>query len=203
MQAIVSTAYFPPIQLFKLFKSEKLILIEKFENYTKQTYRNRCVILTANGPLDLIIPVVKPNGNRTLVKDVKIDNSVKWRREHWRAIESAYRSSAYFEFLSDYFEPFYNKGWNFLWDYNLEIIYRILDILEMEITIQETEVYATPTAEITDFRNAISPKQKPDLIFKSPKPYYQVFESKFGFTPNLSILDLLCNCGRESICYLD
>ncbi len=203
MPAIISTAYLPPIYFFKVLRSEDDVLLEKFETYPKQTYRNRCIILAANGPLALTIPVVKPNGNRTLVKDIKIDNSVKWRMEHWRAIESAYRSSPFFEYILDFLMPYYSKEWEFLWDYNLSIINTISDILEINLNLKETEFYSPSYEGYADLRNAISPKTKRTEDYRqNTKQYYQVFGSRFGFVPNLSILDLLCNCGMESILYL-
>ena len=203
MSVILSTAYLPPIEFFKHLKREDEVLLEKFETYPKQTYRNRCIILTANGPLTLTIPVVKPNGNRTLIKDVRIDNSVKWRKEHWRAMESAYRSSAFFEFIYDYLMPYYSKEWDFLWDFNLNIISTISDVLDINLNLKETKLYSPSHEGYVDLRNSISPKAKYfDTAGINSNQYYQVFGSRFGFVPNLSILDLLCNCGMESILYL-
>ena len=203
MSVLVSTAYLPPIALFKIFKRYGQILVEAHETYTKQTYRNRCEILTANGPLALTIPVVRPNGNHTLIKNIRIDNSVKWAREHWRAIESAYRSSAYFELVADYFTPYYTKEWKFLWDFNSSINNTIVDLLEVDVKFGETTKFEKSPENLMDYRNIFSPKKK-DLISEEfeAKPYYQVFENKFGFTPNLSVLDLICNCGMESVLYL-
>lgn len=201
MNVIVSTAYLPPISFFKIAKRCKNITIEACETYVKQTYRNRCEILTANGVLPLSIPVIKINGNGTQIKDIKIDNSTKWRKEHWRAIESAYRSSAFFELIADYFTPYYSKPWEFLWDYNLSIIYTIIEILELDVYIDETTQFKREYPEALDYRNTINPKNKIS-IYDDNKEYYQVFASKFGFAPHLSIFDLLSNCGMESILYL-
>jgi hypothetical protein len=204
MMAIFSTAYLPPIQYIELLLRSKTVTLEKHETYTKQTYRNRCLIYSANGVLALTIPVVKPNGNRTLTKDIRIDNSVKWRKEHWRSIESAYQSSAYFEFIIDYFLPYYNKEWDFLWDYNLSIIHTILDILDNKVDIGETNVFEKQITGQNDYRFIINPKINSNMIDISlvQNKYFQVFALKHGFIPNLSILDLLCNCGMESKIYL-
>ncbi len=199
--AVFSIAYLPPIQYLHAMLKYDTILLEKHETYPKQTYRNRCVIYSANGPLALTIPVIKPFGNKTKISDVRIDNSVKWKKEHWRAIESAYRSSAYFEFISDYFAPFYEKDWEFLWDYNLESLITILDILELNISVEETSSFIKDYSQQgNDFRTCIDPKSKGkdfNQIFNH-KPYFQVFGIKMGFEPNLSVLDLLCNCGMDS-----
>ena len=203
MSILVSTAYLPPVAFFQLIKRYGQVMVEAYETYTKQTYRNRCEILTANGPLALTIPVVRPNGNHTLIKDIRIDNSVKWAREHWRAIESAYRSSAYFELIADYFTPYYTKDWNFLWDFNQSIINTIVNILELDIKFEETSKFEKSPDNTIDYRYAFNPKKK-ELLSTAfeVKPYYQVFENKYGFTPNPSILDLLCSCGMESILIL-
>lgn len=117
-KAIFSTAYLPPIQYIKSLIESDIVLIEKHETYLKQTYRNRCIILSANGPLALTIPIIKPFGNKTKTDEVVIDNSVKWKREHWRGIESAYRNSAFFEYVRDYLITFYENEWEFLFDFN-------------------------------------------------------------------------------------
>jgi hypothetical protein len=199
--AIFSSAYLPPVPYIQLMLKHNDILLEKHETYPKQTYRNRCVIYSANGPLALTIPVVKPNGNRTKIADVQIDNSVKWNLEHWRAIESAYRNSAYFEFISDYLAPFYLKKWNFLWDFNREMLNTIFNILDIDKSIKETNSYVKDYSQFgSDFRYCIDPKVKDDKCFSNIKttPYFQVFGINKPFEPNLSILDLICNCGMDS-----
>ena len=204
MDALICTAYLPPISFFRLAKTHKSILLEAHETYTKQTYRNRCEIMTGNGVLSLTIPVTKPQGNRTLTKDIRIDNSVKWAKEHQRAIESAYRTSPFYEFLSDYFTPYYEEKWDFLWDYNLSIIETVIHILDIDLTIKETQSYQKNVLGMADYRNTISPKKKVTLnsiSIELPK-YHQVFAHRFGFAPDLLILDLLCSCGMESVLYL-
>lgn len=195
--AIISTAYMPPIQLVQLVLRQKRIFVEKHETYPKQTYRNRCVIYGANGPLPLTIPVIKPNGNRTKTSEVLIDYSVKWKKEHWRALESAYKSSAFFELIRDYFAPFYEKEWKYLWDYNLDIMRVVFVLLNTEVEILETKEYIKDYPKsVNDFRNTITPKNN-SIIFEQ-KPYFQVFSNKHGFKPNLSVFDLICNCGMDS-----
>ena len=204
MDALICTAYLPPISFFRLAKTHKSILLEAHETYAKQTYRNRCKIMTGNGVLSLTIPVTKPQGNRTLTKDIRIDNSVKWAKEHQRAIESAYRTSPFFEFISDYFVQYYNKEWEFLWDYNLSIIETVTNIIDLDITINETGSYQKDTLGMVDYRNTINPKKNIENYepIELDHKYHQIFAHRFGFAPDLSILDLLCNCGMESILYL-
>ncbi|MFP4556371.1 MAG: WbqC family protein [Bacteroidales bacterium] len=196
-EAIISSAYLPPIQYVQILLRYKKVYLEKHETYPKQTYRNRCVIYTANGPLPLTIPVIKPNGNRTKTLDVQIDYSVKWRKEHWRALESAYKGSAFFEIVKDYFAPFYQKEWKFLWDYNLDIIKTVFNLLDTNLELIETKEFIKEYPKsVSDFRETITPKKPIDIF--NQKPYFQVFSGKFGFKPNLSVFDLICNCGMDS-----
>ncbi|HDP54231.1 MAG TPA: hypothetical protein ENN24_00895 [Bacteroidetes bacterium] len=202
-KTILSIAYLPPISFIKQLLSAKEIFLEKHETYTKQTYRNRCEIYSANGKLSLSIPVVKPNGNRTKMCDVLIDNSVKWRREHWRAIASAYKNSAYFEFIRDYLEPFYENEWKFLWDFDLAIIDNLIQLLELNVAVKETcEFHKEYKHPYVDLRG-ISSQAKRDLhVEQNYTPYFQVFAHKHGFIPNLSIIDMLCNCGMDARIHL-
>lgn len=203
--ALFSTAYLPPVFNVSQMLRNNVILLEKHETYPKQTYRNRCIIYSSNGPLPLIIPVVKPNGNRTKICDVKIDNGDKWKKEHWRAIETAYKNSAYYEFIADYFIKYFTKDWNYLWDFNIDLLQTVFNILDIDITIQETSVFIQQyPSSINDYRYCITPKNRHFYCTTEYKPiqYFQVFGIKRGFEPNLSIFDLICNCGKESIQYL-
>jgi len=178
--------------------------IEAHETYLKQTYRNRCVILSANGPLPLVIPVIKPKGNHTSITEVIIDYSTNWNRNHWRAIESAYRKSAYFDFIADMLMPFYQNRFYTLWELNNQLLMAILDFLESPVKIHFTSEYQKIAPEwVMDFRYTISPKAKmPVTGLPATLPYFQVFEFRFGFTPNLSVIDLLFNEGlmaRETL----
>ena len=201
-KSIFSTAYLPPVFYFHQLLQCEEVLIEGHEMYQKQTYRNRCIIYSANGSLPLTIPVVKPNGNRTFIKDIRIDNSVKWKKEHWRALESAYTNSSFFEFIADYLVGFYEKDRLYLWDFNMELLNTLFDILDLQVNIVETDGFIKEYPNsISDFRNYISPKS-PEFIKQAEQcaiPYHQVFGYKLGFIPNLSIIDLICNCGMESL----
>ncbi len=200
---LLSTAYFAPVQYYTMCLAYQTIYIEQFENFIKQTYRNRCVILGANGPVSLVIPVVKGRGPKTLIKDLKISYDVDWQRNHWRTIFSAYNSSPFFEFFKDDIFPFFEKNEKFLLDFNLKIHEIILELLELENNTVLTTDFERTTAQTLNLREVISPKNKTQNNNFKPQRYTQVFSEKFGFTPNLSILDLLFNSGPNSCTILE
>jgi hypothetical protein len=184
--------------------------LEQHEHYVKQTYRNRCLIYSANGILPLIVPVAKTPGMKMPIRDVRIDYSEPWQRLHWRAIEAAYRSSAFFAYYADDFHPFYERKEKFLFDLNEQILRLALDLAGLRITIAYTDKFeagdltsVTTQEECRDERYRITPKYpfSADEKFK-PQHYYQVFSSRNGFAANLSVLDLLCNEGNNSLAIL-
>ena len=192
--ALFSTAYLAPVEYFQYLKTAGKVCIEQHEYYQKQTYRSRCRIATANGIMDLSIPVEKRN--HTLIRDIRISEHSDWQTQHWRSIEAAYNSSPFFEYYADDFRPFFEKKWLFLWDFNMELLHKTLELLDIETEILLTETYEPQTGEETlDLREIIQPKKEASIPLKS---YYQVFATKFGFIPNMSIIDLLFNMGNES-----
>ena len=201
--AILSTAYLPDTRyLSKWFLYDK-ILIERFENYQKQSYRNRCVIYAANGPLTLVIPVVKNHGEKTLVKDVLVDYDLRWQHQHWKSIHSAYKNSPFFDFYEDDFYPFYIRKEKYLFDFNISLIDKIMQLLGMTSSVYTTSHYGK-NSDFDDYRNSIHPKQrlnKPDRFF-TPSEYHQVFADKHGFIANLSTIDLLFNAGPDAVTIL-
>lgn len=192
--ALFSTAYLAPVEYFQYLKTAGKVCIEQHEYYQKQTYRSRCRIATTNGIMDLSIPVEKRN--HTLIRDIRISEHSDWQTQHWRSIEAAYNSSPFFEYYADDFRPFFEKKWLFLWDFNMELLHKTLELLDIETEILLTETYEPQTGEETlDLREIIHPKKEASIPLKS---YYQVFATKFGFIPNMSIIDLLFNMGNES-----
>ncbi|MDP3468213.1 MAG: WbqC family protein [Daejeonella sp.] len=198
--AVFPLFYLPNIEYFnKILKHKDNLIIENAENFRKQSYRNRATIHSPNGTLDLIVPVIRGSKNHTLVKNVKISYDFKWQRLHWLSLQTSYRSSAYFEYYEDELITFYEKKWDFLYDYNEELLHLIFRFLKINITYTYTNSFQTTYPELEDFRESIHPKHDSEINFK---PYFQVFEERNGFLPNLSIVDLIFNQGPQSIKYL-
>jgi len=190
---LLSTAYLPNVHYLSQVINCDTIVIEKQENFVKQTYRNRCDIVTANGKLSLSIPLIK-QADKELIFDKKISYAEDWQKQHWRTIVSAYKNSPYFEFFEDEFKPFYENQFEFLLDYNTQLLQTILHILRVKKQIKFTQNFELKPSQVFDFRS-LSDIQKNDTVIK---PYYQVFADKLGFTPNVSCLDALFNVGLET-----
>ncbi|NEU07117.1 WbqC family protein [Flavihumibacter sp. R14] len=198
--AIFPLFYHPPIEFFmRLIQHKASILFENHEHFPKQTFRNRTTVHSPNGKLDLIVPVIKGANVHTPVKDVRISYEFNWQRQHIMSLQTSYRSSAYFEYYENDLIPFYEKNWKFLYDYNLEILQFLFKALKLNIPYSFTPEYLPTYPDLADYRETIHPKKDSSLEFKK---YFQVFEEKNGFLPNLSILDLLFNQGPQSIKYL-
>ena len=198
---VLTSTYLGNIQFYSKLVLFSEIWIEQHCHYTKQTYRNRCKIATANGVMALSIPTIKPATEKCKTKDIRIDNSQHWQQIHWRALEAGYNSSPFFEYYKDDFAPFYTNKFEFLVDYTFQLQSLVIALLELDCKVQLTDAYTTYD-DALDYRDALSAKKEiedNDFVISS---YYQVFENKFGFIPNLSILDLLFNMGNESILVL-
>ena len=197
----LTSAYLAPVEYYSALAKADTVFLEHCEFYEKQSYRNRCNIAGANGQLALTIPVEKSKGSRMLTRDVRISEHSDWQLQHWRSIESAYNSTPFFEYYKDDLIPFYEKNWIFLWDFNAEIQTKMLELLDLQVDVQLTKEYKVDFDEnVQDVRNSIHPKKETEV--GSFRTYYQVFEQRFGFIPNLSSIDLLFNMGNESILIL-
>ena len=260
--ALLSTTYFGPIQWYQKLYRYDSVVIEQYESFQKQTYRNRCIIATTQGPLSLTVPVErwkvegggwKENSSAAgsilpppstlhppLIKSLRISNHGNWRRNHWNALVSAYGDSPFFDYYQDYLRPFFEEPSGeppYLIDFNQSILQCVCSLLDIQPNVSlstqftptqlsgecrvesvefatalessaagspvgNSKLYTLNSKLIRDFREAIRPKHPaPDPDFQ-PRPYYQVFQQKHGFLPNLSILDLLFNMGPEAIFYL-
>lgn len=196
---ILPTAYLAPISYYKKLVNNPVI-VEQHASYVKQTYANRCEIATANGIENLVIPIDHGTG-KIAMRDVKISDHSNWQTLHWRTIETAYNSTPFFEHYKEDLLPFYQKKFTFLLDFNLQIQSSILELLGFDATITLSESYEKDynLGEI-DLREALHPKKKevPLNVYFEHSKYYQVFNHKFGFLSDLSIIDLLFNMGNES-----
>ena len=182
----LTTTYFGPIEWYQQLCRADLVYLEACESFIKQTYRNRCTIATANGVQNLTVPV--EHGGSRLIRDIRISNHGSWRRVHWNALQSAYSESPFFEYYADDLRPFFEQNYEFLYDYNYEIMQKMCELLDIHPHVEHTSEF--------------SPSLIPHPSSFSPRPYYQVFAHKHDFLPNLSILDLLFNMGSEAIFYL-
>ena len=198
---LLSTAYLPPIEYMGALLKTENITIEKEETYAKQTYRNRCRILSANGILDLSIPVNKVNGNNTKTKDITILNSDRWFVNHWRAINSAYSGSPFFLYYKDDLKEFYTGKYENLLEFNTELTNKLLNLIGIVCKLKYSDLFTLPNEMSYDARYSITPKTEVDSLYYNE--YTQVFSNKFSFIPNLSIIDLLFNLGPEAKEYLN
>ena len=196
----LSTAYLGPVQYYCKLFSFDTVMMETNENYLKQTYRNRCMIATTNGIQSLAIPVENPQTDKILIRDIRISEHGNWRHLHWHALMSAYGMSPFFEYYSDDFAPFYEQKFQFLFDLNEQLQMTVCQLLAIQPNINFTTDYQTAISN--DFRYLIRPKHAGTDNSFEPQPYYQVFQTKYGFLPNLSIVDLLFNMGPESVLIL-
>lgn len=198
--ACLSTAYFAPVSYYKALCNHDYVIIEKCCHYVKQTYRNRCNIVSANGVIPLSVPIIKPDTPKCFTRDIRISDHDNWQHMHWNAILSAYGSSPFFEYYQDDLYPFFKKNLagTFLFDFNESLrktICRLLEITPNVIYSKEYIHYDGTGTE--DLREVIHPKKEPNGTIRL-QPYYQVFSSKLGFIPDASILDLLFNMGPEA-----
>lgn len=202
--SLLSSTYFGPIQWYQKLHRMPCI-IEQHDHFVKQTYRNRCVIATANGTQTLTVPIERYDGTKCPMRDIRISDHGNWRHLHWNALVSAYGETPFFEFYADDLRPFFEKHHTFLFDLNLDIMHTMCQLLDVRPQVTLSEQYIVLPSEddaVVDFREAIRPKHPlPDADF-NPTPYYQVRAQRHGFLPNLSILDLLFNEGPEGIFYL-
>ena len=200
MKTFFSTAYLPNTLYFSHLLKADVIYFERHEHFQKQSYRNRTQILGANGVLNLTIPVVQRHSKEP-IGETKISYAERWQARHWQSIASAYGKSPYFIYFEDAIKPFYTARFDLLLDFNCRQLETILRLLKVNRKFFFTESFCETYFNALDFRFSLHPKlPSPNIL---PVPVYpQMFDSKFGFTPHLSILDLLFNYGLNSKGYL-
>ena len=231
MTKLLSTAYFPPVSYFAAIAqdmeglirrrgdgnsielSPSVVYIESCENFQKQSYRNRCLFYAADGVQTLSVPIVHEGGtHKHLISQLKVDYVKPWLHQHKRAIESAYMTSAYFEYYRDELFAILDSCPERLFDLNMSLIRFFIDKIGLKVDLRMTTEYSRNalvesdlgSESVIDLRDVIHPK-KPNTILEDmgvAKPYFQVFASKYGFKSDLSIMDLLFNEGPDSIMFL-
>lgn len=199
-EILLTTAYLPPVKYFTLLLHCDIVTIEAFENYQKQSYRNRCRISGPNGINVLCVPVDKQGMTKVCIKDLKISYHEPWPKIHWRTITTAYNNSPFFLFYRDELEPFYHKRYDFLLDFNYELLLLVLRWLRCERQVRYSTSFESVGALPSDYRYLLHPKKETSLSCKS---YHQVFFDTFGFIPGLSIIDLIFNEGPGSFDFIN
>jgi hypothetical protein len=187
---LIEVQYLPSLSYFSVIQKFEELVVEKYEHYEKQTFRNRCYINTAHGKQCLIVPLTSKHG-KTLITDVRIDYSQKWLNNHWRTIQSAYGKAPFFEYYSDDLHEVLFKRATFLYDLNYALLTMCLKWMRYNITVRETSVFEKkPSLTIKDFRSVLKPEKEDDCnTFYKTVEYRQVFGSKF--VKSLSIVDLI------------
>ena len=204
-RAILPCCYLAPVSHYSAYYRADEVQLEVCDHFTKQTLRNRCYIDSPNGALALTIPVVKTEG-KTLMRDIRISDHGNWRHQHWTALESSYRQSPFFEYYAEDFAPFYEKKWEFLADFNEELMALVASLLDISKPISRTTTYgplpAPPLGECLSSLHSFVFEALPQRGSGEGASYYQVFASRHGFLPDLSIVDLLFNLGPEGVLWL-
>jgi len=198
---IAPNCYLPSIAYMAFLLNANQFEIEAHENFAKSTERNRAYIAGTNSSLMLSIPVEGGKGHRQLFKDTKISYEFRWQKIHWQTLCSCYRRSAYFEYYEEKLEPFYSKKFDFLFDYNTQLLQTILTMLKSDAAFSFTDAYKKNyTEEVIDLRNHF--KNSNDFVVDGfrfePPHYFQCFEKNSGFMENLSVLDILFSEGPSA-----
>jgi len=196
---LLSTAYLPPVEYFSLISHADEIHIEREENYIKQSYRNRCYILSSHGKQLLSVPVYLGSQHKTPLKEIRIDYSKRWQQVHLRALTASYNSSPYFQYYFEIIEKIISRKIDLLIDLNTELTKSVLEILRIKNELTYTTDFESSGSIPNDYRYILSPKNQSQF---SVKEYMQVFNNDNHFVQGLSIVDLIFNMGPEAVDYL-
>ena len=195
------TAYLVPVSYYCKLYASRQAYVDGWEHYVKQTYRNRCIIASPHGRQALTVPIERNDPSHTAVRDIRLSNHGNWRHLHWQALVTAYDASPYFEYYADDLHPVLERPYTYLLDLNEALRDTVCRLLDLQPRVRLTDHYE-PTPDALDCRTLISPKNKREDPSFRPVPYYQVFQSRHGFMPDLSIADLLFNMGPEALLVL-
>ena len=200
MNLLLHPAYFPNC-LTMAALAQNTVVWEVWDNYQKQTFRNRCYIATDRGALMLNIPIVHVGGStgRQAYREVRIENSYPWQRQHWRSLTTAYRSAPFFEYFEEDLRPIFEKPFTFLLDVNLESVATLCQLMDLAAPSMQSKSYQTTPDKTSDARHLIRAKEKTTVELDE---YPQVFQERHGFLSNLSTLDLIFNEGPQALSYL-
>ena len=199
MPLLTELQYLGSVDYYATMLAHQQVVFEQHEHYTKRTYRNRCHILGANGVLKLGIPLQKGKNQQQSIRQTTIAYTNAWHRQHWRSIASAYGNAPFFEFYKDELEAIFESQTTSLFDFNLKLTELIIELLQLEIDYSFSETYQKTLAEdLIDGRNLFLPIKQKTIKNIEAVSYPQVFEEKYGFVPNLSILDLMFCQGPSS-----
>jgi hypothetical protein len=198
MDCLIHPTYFPNIAHIAAMVTSKSVCLEVWDNYQKQSYRNRTEIYGANGKLALTVPVKYSQKNRQLYRDVKIANEDNWQSLHLKSLQSAYSMSPFFEFYIDDLIPLFETKYDYILDLNLKCFEILTESLQLKLSVAKSVVFEKDPVNKNDFRPLVKRNYKANNL----EHYTQVFTEKHGFIPNLSILDLLFNEGPNAELYL-
>jgi len=191
--------YFAPVSWYQLTKSATNLKVDIYEHYQKGSWRNRCYIAGPNRVQLLTVPLERGKNERRAFKDVRISKDHPWQKEHWRSLCSCYRRSAYFEYFEDDLAPIFEKRYDFLLDWNLELLHFTFKPLQWEPKIEFTNEYVIPGDKENDIRTASVKSDLHEIAGKNIQPYNQVFSDRFPFQRNLSIIDMIFNLGKVQL----
>lgn len=199
-QPLLPLLYFPPVAWLALLWRSEQVTLEACENYQKGSLRNRCYVAGPNGVQRLSIPLETGKHQQKPVREVRIAYDEPWQRQHWRSICTAYGNAPFFEHYADELQPFFEKRFPFLFDFNLEILYFLLRKFGWSSPLSLSVQYMLPSQlpEGIDFRPAFSGDAGDVPPWFQPVRYPQVFTERHGFLANLSALDLLFCCGKQT-----
>ncbi|GGG57838.1 WbqC family protein [Bizionia arctica] len=200
MNILIHPTYFPNVAHVAAMAQANEVTFEMDDNYQKQTYRNRTYIYAANGILQLSVPVIHSQKDRQKYRDLKISNVENWQAIHWKSLESAYKTSPFFEYYEDELRHLFTEKADYLLDFNLKCMNTVFDCLQLDLKSSKTEIYQKTLEDKSDYRFLVNARKQISYNFDT---YTQVFNDKHGFIPNLSILDVLFNEGTNALNYLE